>query len=92
MVCDDIDATHAALPESTKAPWDAVQKGRRMTVLQGKNHGISVACALISPHIKDEEPQEERDARYAARTKVQLEKLAQEGGMGAEEENGLSKL
>ena len=49
LVCEDIDATHAALPESTKAPWDAVQKGRRMTVLQGKPHGISVACALISP-------------------------------------------
>ena len=31
VVCDDIDATHAALSDSTKPPWDAVQKDRRMT-------------------------------------------------------------
>jgi hypothetical protein len=83
LVCEDIDATHAALPESTKAPWDAVQKGRRMTVLQGKPHGISVACALISPHVKDETPQADRDERYAARTRQQLEQLGKADRGGA---------
>ena len=41
VVCDDIDATHAALSDSTKPPWDAVQKDRRMT--------SALAGALPSP-------------------------------------------
>ena len=52
LVTSDVDRTHAQLPQSTKAPWDAVQPGRRMTVLKHSHHGISTALAFMSPHIK----------------------------------------
>ena len=52
LVTADVDATHAALPATTKPPWDAVQPGRRMTVLRHEAHGMSVAMAFMSPHVK----------------------------------------
>eukprot|EP00427_Karlodinium_veneficum_P023331 CAMPEP_0169119128 /NCGR_PEP_ID=MMETSP1015-20121227/31380_1 /TAXON_ID=342587 /ORGANISM="Karlodinium micrum, Strain CCMP2283" /LENGTH=236 /DNA_ID=CAMNT_0009181965 /DNA_START=46 /DNA_END=753 /DNA_ORIENTATION=+ len=69
FVCGDIDVTHGFLRETTKAPWNAVQKGRRMTVLQHKKHDISVACALISPYVKDDTPKADRDSIYAHRAR-----------------------
>jgi hypothetical protein len=51
-VSEDIDATHAALAETTKPPWDAVQPGRRITTLWGAKHGISIPVAIMSPHVK----------------------------------------
>ena len=55
-------------------------------VLQGKKLGVSIPMALISPHVKDTTPQEDRDTRYAERTKAQLAQLEKGGGTGAEED------
>ena len=38
LVTTDVDQTHAVLAETTKAPWPAVQPGRRMTVVRHKEH------------------------------------------------------
>ena len=48
--------------------------------------------ALISPHVKDTTPQEDRDARYAERTKAQLAQLEKGGGTGAEEDTTKARL
>eukprot|EP01062_Namystynia_karyoxenos_P062281 TRINITY_DN55192_c0_g1_i1.p1 TRINITY_DN55192_c0_g1~~TRINITY_DN55192_c0_g1_i1.p1 ORF type:complete len:233 (+),score=75.95 TRINITY_DN55192_c0_g1_i1:83-781(+) len=52
LVSPDLDAFCRALPQSTKPPWTAVQPGRRITTLRGKHHGISIAVAVLSPHVR----------------------------------------
>lgn len=51
LVSADVDATHRVLSESTRPPWSAVQPGRRMTVLNGAKHDISIPVAIMSPHV-----------------------------------------
>lgn len=52
FVCQDLEACHRKLRSSTKPPWDAVQPGRRITVLRCKMHGITPMVAFMSPHVK----------------------------------------
>jgi len=47
----DIDVTAAYLGERAGRVKDAVQPGRRITTLRGKDLGVSVATAFISPHV-----------------------------------------
>jgi len=59
FVCDDLDACHRRLPSTTKPPWEAVQPGRRITVLNGKEHGITLSVASMSTHVKFRAKEEE---------------------------------
>mmetsp|Transcript_18613 Transcript_18613/g.26969 ORF Transcript_18613/g.26969 Transcript_18613/m.26969 type:complete len:251 (-) Transcript_18613:770-1522(-) len=50
--CRDIDATHAYLKDCTKAPWEAIQPGRRITTVIKDRRDISIRVAFMSPHVK----------------------------------------
>ena len=74
LVSNDINKTHVFLKQSTKPPWDAVQPGRKMTVLNGKVHGVSVLVAIMSPHVKAKISEEELIARARAQEKELAER------------------
>ena len=50
--CSDIEKIHSMLPATTKPPYNAVQVGRKMTVLDTLKHGIPLRIAFMSPHVK----------------------------------------
>jgi hypothetical protein len=50
LVAEDLDATAAALGPLLGAPRDAVQPGRRIASLRGRDVGIAVPLAVMSPH------------------------------------------
>jgi hypothetical protein len=78
LVTEDVDHTHRFLPESTKPPWPAVQPGRRMTVVQHAKHGVSVAMAFMSPHVKGlEGTSEDRERLFEQRARAQEAELEQ---------------
>lgn len=52
---DDIDATAAHLGDAVGRVKDAVQPGRRITTLRGRDLGIGTAVAFISPHVRRSE-------------------------------------
>lgn len=49
---DDIDATAARLGDAVGRVREAVQPGRRITTLRGRDLGVSTAVAFISPHVR----------------------------------------
>lgn len=49
---DDIDTTAAHLGDAVGRVKDAVQPGRRITTLRGRDLGIGTAVAFISPHVR----------------------------------------
>ena len=52
FACSDIEHLHSkCLPESTKRPYAAKQKGRLFTTLNPKVHDLSLRVAFISPYI-----------------------------------------
>ena len=52
FVTRDLDSTHAFLRDCTKAPWDAIQPGRKITTLKRDARGVSsLAIAFMSPHV-----------------------------------------
>ena len=51
LVADDLDATAAHLGELLSTPRDAVQQGRRIAGLRGREIGISLPIAVMSPHV-----------------------------------------
>jgi len=76
LVTGDVDQTHAFLDKTTKAPWPAVQPGRRMTVVDHKAHGMSVAMAFMSPHVAGlEGTGEERLRLFEVRARAQETEL-----------------
>ena len=78
LVTADVDKAHALLQSSTKAPWPAVQPGRRMTVLQGHKHGVTVGVALMSPHVKGLEGTDaEREKLFEDRARAQEKELSE---------------
>ena len=50
LVADDLDATAAALGGLLGTPKPAVQEGRRIAGLRGKDVGIGLPIAVMSPH------------------------------------------
>lgn len=50
LVADDLDATAAHLGGMLGSPKEAVQAGRRIAGLRGKEVGISLPVAVMSPH------------------------------------------
>ena len=50
LVADDLDATAARLGELMGTPKDAVQDGRRIAGLRGREVGIALPVAVMSPH------------------------------------------
>jgi hypothetical protein len=83
LSCSDLDATHAFLASSTKPPWDAVQRGRKITVLQGKFHDISCAVALMSPYLSEKYSSDtERDREASERAQLQDEQLKKTASKG----------
>ena len=83
LVAPDLEATHAFLAGSTKPPWEAVQPGRQITVLQGKEHDISCAIALMSPHVSAQYASDEaREEAQRARAAAQEQQLKAAGGDG----------
>ncbi len=50
LVAPDLDATAAELGDLLGTPKDAVQDGRRIAGLRGKEIGISLPVAVMSPH------------------------------------------
>jgi len=50
LVSEDLDATAAQLGDLLGSPKEAVQAGRRIAGLRGKDAGISVPVAVMSPH------------------------------------------
>lgn len=77
LVTGDVDKTHASLEKTTKAPWPAVQPGRRMTVLDNKAHGLSVALAFMTPHVAGlEGTGENRERLFEERARAQEAELA----------------
>lgn len=52
LVADDLDATSARLGDLLATPKDAVQPGRRIAGLRGRDVGISVPIAVMSPHLR----------------------------------------
>lgn len=78
FVCEDLDATHRHLADTTKPPWKAVQPGRRLTTLKGETHGVSVAVAFISAYVADPGRHlegEEKEKLYADRAREQEKEL-----------------
>ena len=57
LVADDLDATAAHLGELLSTPKAAVQPGRRIAGLRGAKVGISVPIAVMSPHIRSDDPE-----------------------------------
>jgi hypothetical protein len=51
LVANDLDATAAHLGELLSPPRDAVQHGRRIAGLRGREVGISLPIAVMSPHV-----------------------------------------
>ena len=51
LVANDLDATAAHLGELLSPPRDAVQQGRRIAGLRGREVGISLPIAVMSPHV-----------------------------------------
>eukprot|EP00658_Telonema_sp_P-2_P075102 TRINITY_DN644_c0_g2_i1.p1 TRINITY_DN644_c0_g2~~TRINITY_DN644_c0_g2_i1.p1 ORF type:complete len:238 (-),score=43.44 TRINITY_DN644_c0_g2_i1:391-1104(-) len=75
LVTSDVDTTHQFFGEYVKPPWDAVQPGRRMTVL--KNFpGISIAVAFMSPHVREVVKGEAREKLYQQRARAQEAELS----------------
>jgi catechol 2,3-dioxygenase-like lactoylglutathione lyase family enzyme len=52
LVADDLDATGARLGDLLATPKDAVQPGRRIAGLRGREVGISIPIAVMSPHVR----------------------------------------
>jgi hypothetical protein len=50
LVADDLDTTAVALGELLGTPKDAVQEGRRIAGLRGREIGIGLPIAVMSPH------------------------------------------
>lgn len=57
LVADDLDTTAAHLGELLSTPKAAVQPGRRIAGLRGAKVGISVPIAVMSPHIRSDDPE-----------------------------------
>lgn len=51
LVSDDLDATAAHLGELLSTPKAAVQQDRRIAGLRGREIGISLPIAIMSPHV-----------------------------------------
>lgn len=51
LVSGDLDATVGHLGELAGTPRDAVQPGRRIAGLRGGRVGVSIALAVMSPHV-----------------------------------------
>jgi hypothetical protein len=51
LVAADLDATVGHLGELLGTPKDAVQQGRRIAGLRGRELGISLPVAVMSPHV-----------------------------------------
>eukprot|EP00040_Diaphanoeca_grandis_P021615 m.115344 g.115344 ORF g.115344 m.115344 type:complete len:267 (+) comp28416_c0_seq1:106-906(+) len=76
VTANDVDHTHAVLPKTTKEPWDAVQPGRRITVLASGAHDVSVALAFMSPHVAGlEGKNEDRELLFQRRARAQEKEL-----------------
>lgn len=52
FVSEDLDATAAALGARMGPARDAVQRGRRIAGLRGRELGVSVPLAVMSPHVR----------------------------------------
>lgn len=52
LTAADLEATAAHLGELLSTPKDAVQPGRRIAGLRGRDLGISVPVAVMSPHVR----------------------------------------
>lgn len=52
LTAADLDATAAHLGELLSTPKDAVQPGRRIAGLRGREVGISIPVAVMSPHVR----------------------------------------
>lgn len=52
LVADDLDATATRMGDLLATPKDAVQPGRRIAGLRGRDVGISVPIAVMSPHVR----------------------------------------
>lgn len=50
LVSDDLDATAATLGNALSNPRPAVQKGRRIAAIKGRELGLSVPIAIMTPH------------------------------------------
>lgn len=55
LVADDLDATAERLGELLGTPKDAVQPGRRIAGLRGRQVGIGLPIAVMSPHVRPAE-------------------------------------
>jgi hypothetical protein len=53
--CIDIDLIHALLPTCTKIPYPALQRGRRMTVINPSHmtEQLPLRLAFMSPHVRE---------------------------------------
>jgi hypothetical protein len=51
LVAADLDVTAASLGDLLGTPRPAVQQGRRIAGLRGREVGISVPIAVMSPHV-----------------------------------------
>ncbi len=51
LTTPDLDATGELLGEAMSTPRDAVQEGRRIAGIRGKELGLSVPLALMTPHV-----------------------------------------
>ncbi len=58
LVSDDLDATAASLGELLGSPKDAVQPGRRIAGLRHRQLGMSLPLAVMSPHVRSDDPVE----------------------------------
>lgn len=52
LTAADLESTAAHLGELLSTPKDAVQPGRRIAGLRGREVGISVPVAVMSPHVR----------------------------------------
>ncbi len=52
LVAPDLDATASTLGELLGTPKEAVQAGRRIAGLRGREVGISLPIAVMSPHVR----------------------------------------
>lgn len=57
LVADDLDATAAALGRLLGRPRDAIQPGRRIAGLRGRDVGIALPVAVMTPHPGSPQPE-----------------------------------
>ncbi len=56
LVSEDLDATAETMGELCSTPRDAVQPGRRIAGIRGRQTGVSAPLAVMSPHPTGGEP------------------------------------